>query len=190
MIYLENQPVDVTIFPDKTSQVWNVNEQCLASIKNFTNGAQCTVTWSFESEGEFLHLAQLKDLLDSEGISSILNIPTLPYARQDKEINNKETFALRTFAKLLNTLKFKRVYSKDVHNIKLTESLIDNFANIAADPSINMVFDRVKADMICFPDEGAKLRYNLKKESCYGIKKRCPETGYIISLVKLEVRLF
>jgi len=55
MIYLNGQPIEVTIFPDKTSQVWKIPEHFF-SYKN-------EITWEFESESEFIHLAQLVALL-------------------------------------------------------------------------------------------------------------------------------
>lgn len=180
MIYLDNQQVDVTIFPDKTSQVWKLNEETLNQLRDqATVGNKAIVKWEFESEGEFLHLAQLKDLLDSEGIRSELFVPTLPYARQDKHINNNSTFALRTFTKLLNSLKFDSVKTIDAHNIDLSYQLINNFTNLKPDGEVQkLAFDI--ADVICFPDQGAEKRYSGGfLPTCYGVKKRDLETGYI-----------
>lgn len=180
MIYLENQPVEVTIFPDKTSQVWKLNEEVLNRLRDQdVIGNKANIKWEFESEGEFIHLAQLKDLLDREGIRSNLFMPTMPYARQDKHINNSSTFALRTFAKLLNSLKFDSVKAYDVHNINLSYQLIKNFTNLKPDYEVQkLAFDI--ANIICFPDQGAEKRYDGGfLPTCYGIKTRDLETGYI-----------
>lgn len=85
MIYLNGHEVDTTIFPDKTSQVWKLPDDLLETVyKN--NEAQ--VTWDFESESEFLWLAQLKTLLDTYTKNVNLSIPYLPYGRQDKRVEN------------------------------------------------------------------------------------------------------
>ena len=82
MIYLDNQPLEVTIFPDKTSQVWRVPEQVLKSLRDEAFLLNRTrITWDFEHEGEIIHLAQLKTLLDREGIYSILHIMTYSVKR-------------------------------------------------------------------------------------------------------------
>lgn len=107
MIYLDDVPVYPTQFPDKTSQVWKLN---------LTGKSLAQVTWNFESEAEFLQLAQIKTLLDSESIEATLKIDYLPYARQDKPVSNYATFGLHTFAKLLNTLRFNIVFLIDPHS--------------------------------------------------------------------------
>ena len=96
MIKLNGHLVTPTIFPDKTSQVWKIP-------KSHFNKKENVITWEFENEGEFMHLAQLKVLLDIDYFSSkvVLDMPYLPYARQDKDITNESTFALYPFALLL-----------------------------------------------------------------------------------------
>jgi len=49
MIYLNNEPLPVTIFPDNTSQVRKINRP----------KRKCEIRWEFEDEQEFMHLAQL-----------------------------------------------------------------------------------------------------------------------------------
>ena len=57
MLLLNGQPVPVTIFPDKTSQVWKLPESTFDSKKQ-------NVFWQFENESELFHLAQLQNLLE------------------------------------------------------------------------------------------------------------------------------
>jgi len=177
MIKLNGNPINITIFSDKTSQVWKLPEEIL----NETNYAH--ITWEFEYEGEFMHLAQLKSLLDSHGLRTDLVISYLPYARQDKAISNSATFALYPFAKLLNTLKFNKVILKDPHSA-IAESLIDNSSVEYPIKIINQIFIETKSDIMCFPDKGAKEKYgslfpNIK--ALYGEKQRNPSTGWIES---------
>ena len=102
MIILNKHKIEPTYFPDKTSQIWNLPVSIL-DLKKFE------ILWEFSSESEFFHLAQLKELLDSYGGRTVLKISYLPYARQDKEISNNTTFALRPFCNLLNSLKFDEI---------------------------------------------------------------------------------
>lgn len=121
----------------------------------------------------------MKDILDREGIRSILSIDTLPYARQDKPVSNKSTFALWTFSKLLNSLHFDVVTVVDVHNPELTKKLINNLMNVEPDSHVTSLASDI-ADIICYPDEGAMKRYDSGTiPFCYGTKLRDPETGYI-----------
>ena len=86
MINVNGIILNITTFSDKTTQVWK-----LTNLKNSLH-----VVWDFENESEIIHLAQLKDLADASGIDfSTLLISYLPYARQDKEVSNETTFALR-----------------------------------------------------------------------------------------------
>lgn len=81
MILLNGKPLDVTVFPDNTSQVWKLSDWLLKETNWFH------ITWEYTQEGDFLRIAQLKDLLDSYGHRSALRIKYLPYGRQDKEIS-------------------------------------------------------------------------------------------------------
>lgn len=178
MIKLNDNPVNVTMFPDNTSQCWKLNEEFLN--KPFTTSV---VTWNFEHEGEFLHLAQLKDLLDHSAIYSVLVINYLPYARQDKELSNSQTFALWPFARLLNTLQFKTIYIQDPHsNVAL--HLIDN--SQAFFP-VNEVKDTIcctKSNIVCYPDKGARVKYAdiYEYNHVYADKVRDQLTGKILSI--------
>jgi len=146
-----------TIFPDKTSQVWQIE-----NLKK-VNPYNATIIWKFEKEDEFLHVAQLVDLIKAEvdPASIILVIPYLPYARQDKLVSNNTTFALTTFSRLLNTLDVTEVVVNDPHNALKTQKLIQK---LNTNPS--KLIGRLKNVVItnpygavCYPDEGASVRY-------------------------------
>jgi ribose-phosphate pyrophosphokinase len=171
MILLNGQEIKPTIFPDKTSQVWKI------PIYKFMNQ---DVEWIFEDESEFMHLAQLKDLIDSMGYKTTLTLNYLPYARQDKEISNNTTFALQTFIKLLNHLKFDAISCLDPHS-KMATVYIDNFIYWYPICSTMNTYHETKSTLICYPDEGAKTKYSEIYEApfIYGEKTRDQESGYI-----------
>lgn len=177
MITLNGHPIPVTFFSDRTSQVWKLP---------FVVLPQSDIEWKFEHEGELMHLAQLVDLLRENDVETLINLhmPFLPYGRQDKAVSNETTFALHTFAKLLNTIGFDKVTSLDSHNLVNTSFLIDNFKNEFPYFQIQKVVDVVKPDILCFPDKGARERYGkelsfLGKIHIFGEKERDQLTGHI-----------
>lgn len=177
MIEINGHKLEVTIFPDKTSQVWKLPESVLKA-------REIDIVWDFENEAELFHLCQLKDLINEEcnliGFCC-LHIPFLPYGRQDKEVSNESTFALRTFAKIINSLNFDYVTSEDVHGI-ITNDLIENFKNLTPNDTIINILDSLNEDhIIAFPDKGATTRYPdfFSTDSIIADKERNQLTGYI-----------
>lgn len=151
MISINGHTVKPTIFPDGTSQVWQLPETCLI-------GSIVQVCWRFENESEFMHLAQLRDLIDDRFKEFELLIPYLPYARQDKPTSNTSTFALYTFAKLLNSLAFTRIYCLDAHSSTAAEQI----ENLKSEMPIKPIIHAIKtttASAVCYPDGGAKVKY-------------------------------
>jgi ribose-phosphate pyrophosphokinase len=182
MIRLNGVTIPITMFPDKTSQVWKLNMDLLKYI-------EVIVDWEFEHEGEIVHLAQLKDLLDSHARLSSLKISYLPYARQDKAVTNNSTFALHSFTKLLNVLNFRTIEIVDVHSDVAT-SLITNSYNYIPHKVIKNIYTITTSNIICYPDFGARHRYLeehsygnclLDINSCFGKKVRDQSTGEIVN---------
>lgn len=127
-----------------------------------------------------MHLAQLKDLLDVQFFSEVvLELPYLPYARQDKEITNESTFALYPFALLLNSLRFSEVQVVDPHNLRLSKHLINNL-NYSR-PDVNSWLKLLKAKPV-YPDAGALKRYDADPKSLHCEKVREPLTGAITGI--------
>jgi len=177
MIYLNAARVDATLFPDNTSQVWKI------PLENFVKHTEINkIEWEFTHEGEFMQLAQLKDLIDQVGFRAELKLKYLPYGRQDKEIQNSTTFALRTFAKLLNSLNFEKVTIMDPHSETAAE-LIRNSSEEYPLDILEKVCQLTNADIVCYPDQGADSKYSYiyPYKSICGSKVRNQETGYIES---------
>jgi ribose-phosphate pyrophosphokinase len=176
MITIDGIQIEPTIFPDKTSQVWHIPTEILEK-------SSVTIEWRFESEAELIHVAQLNSLLRQSVPHVELYLPYLPYARQDKEISNDATFALRTFAQLINTCRFDKVTTLDAHSA-LGDEIIGNFYSRSPRGEIRHAIAQVKANMIAYPDAGACTRY---ATSAYladfpliiGNKTRDQATGYI-----------
>lgn len=176
MIHLNGHLVMPTIFPDKTSQVWKIPEEFFLQ--------ESVVTWSFDEEGELLHLAQLKMLLDAWKCVTCLKLPYLPYGRQDHAITNGHTFALRTFARLLNSLEFSRVTITDPHSSSALV-LIHNSEAIYPTKEVRQAFIDTKSNIVCYADEGALKKYvcgwiYYSLQYMHGTKSRDQSTGKIL----------
>lgn len=177
MIKLDGIPIPPTFFPDKTSQIWKISEDVLTNVyKNLS----CEIEWQFENEGELMHVAQLKTLLDTYSRNIKLNMPYLPYGRQDKRIDNNSTFALHAFAKLINALEFNEVQVLDAHN-NLRAGEILALVDRSARKYIEHAVYKSRANLLLFPDAGAKDRYEAYDvlPSVYAEKKRNQSTGVI-----------
>jgi phosphoribosylpyrophosphate synthetase len=181
MITLNGHEINVTMFPDKTSQVWKLPERDVLKSKDTTRTSH-VVRWKFENESEFMHLAQLKFLLDTTGIPVILYLPYLPYARQDKDVANDRTFALLPFAYLLNSLNFHYVHIDDPHS-EVALSLIDSSTENYPVEEVKELCSKENIDLLCYPDKGARTKYHKLFgpffPHIYGEKSRDQSTGFI-----------
>jgi len=162
MIKVNGHELGATIFPDGTSQVWNLPAEIVDST-------ELQVDWRFESEVEIIKLLSLRELCCSQRLH--LYIPFLPYARQDKEPANDSTFNLHMFARLLNSMAPDLVETLDVHS-GVAKKLIPNLVNIKVNHLWKRVYDDSGATVLVFPDEGARERYYHKGTS---LRKAFPE---------------
>jgi len=155
MISLNNTVVNPTVFPDGTSQVWKLSEEALINHKS------CYIDWKFESESELFHIMQLVELIKKYSFRSkiILRMNYFPYARQDKNISNTSTFALIPFLKFLDNLKVDVIESFDVHSDVPRSLLKTEFINVSPVKEIRDTIKATGVDLICFPDQGAEIRY-------------------------------
>lgn len=176
MLKIFNSEVPITLFPDNTSQVWKLNS-------NLLNCEWVDVHWNFQTEAEFMQLAQLKWLLNEMNVEANLYLSYLPYGRQDKEVSNVTTFALKPFADLLNYLKFNKVYCLDPHSVT-ADLLIKNFVRLPIVEYVNKAIDEIKPTTLAYPDQGARDKYELlfNQEFVSAEKVRDQSSGNITEL--------
>lgn len=171
LIHNGEKIIKPTMFPDGTSQVWKLD---------LKGGTPAEIIWYFESEGEIIHLAQLVGLLQSSGIKiEEIYIPFLPYARQDKPVQNDQTFAFNPFVRMLEGITGRiPVKSLDVHGHSYY------IKNVEPTNHILTAIIQSKADLICYPDSGAQLRYSrtVDFKSIHCEKIRNQATGEITGL--------
>lgn len=178
MISVNGTKIEPTIFPDKTSQIWKIPPEIINS-KLHTD-----ILWAFESESEIFHLCQLMTLLRAYRRKEEyhLNIPFLPYGRQDKNVSNHSTFALTAFATILNSLTFNSVSTIDPHS-NVAVDLILNLKITYPLASLYKAAGACDSDLFCYPDEGAFEKYKkiYSHPFIHGEKVRDQSTGYITS---------
>lgn len=169
------QIVKPTIFPDGTSQVWQLDLACYGN-------SPVKIIWHFEQEAELIWVNQLISLITAYHIEiSELFIPYLPYARQDKEISNNSTFAKEVFLKMLFTEKVSKISTLDVHSA--SEQII-SYSPVAY---IEKAIAAFEPNVLVFPDASAYARYSaIVDVSRFEImvldKVRNQETGLITAL--------
>lgn len=175
MMTLNGIMIKPTFFPDKTSQIWQLPLPILMSR------TMATINWMFESESDIMHLAQLVSLLRTRSRKIKLIISYLPYARQDKPIDNESTFALHAFADILNHLEFDFVECLDPHS-EIADRLINNFSAIYPVKRIIEIYESLEKPLLVYPDKGAMTKYSklVKFEYITGDKVREPLRGKII----------
>lgn len=122
-----------------------------------------------------------------------LFMPYVPYARQDRVCVPGESFSLKAFGNLINSLGFERVTVVDPHS-DVVGAVLDNVEIITQLQAINRYQDLIKMVLssravFVSPDAGANkktselAKYFAHHEFIRADKKRNLETGAIIETV-------
>lgn len=230
---VKTYPIVSTKFPDGTSQVWKLPQEVIDDIPD---AYSITIDWRFKEERELFDLMSLWALLTEElkrafrNKSYVLNVETnkpaifiddnapmpiylnlfyLPFARQDKLIDNANTFNLHVFCVMLNSLhsllrvpllgavyrpiSITEVRIFDPHSEQSLRALHADFdinkqvkvyspsSSIAhGDQTFSEFANQAeKWDAIIFPDASASLKYPPTLPYFTVIKERNCETGEI-----------
>lgn len=155
MIKLNDKVIALDKFGDKTLK-------CLTPDFNTTGDIK--FTWCYDSDEEIFALATLKDYVDAHKEpyqKVILYMPYIPNARQDRCVDGR-IFTLKSFAKLLNNMKFNQVHVLDPHS-NVASALIDNIE----ETELNNKFQNELTNLGIFngdvaymyPDAGASKKY-------------------------------
>lgn len=193
MLKLNGHIVNVTKFPDGTSQVWKLSEELLLSCELCSS---YEITWVFENEGELFQIFQLLNFIGATFKEKpiILDCPFLPCSRQDKNISNTSCSSLSTLCFILGTF-IDELRTFDVHNPAFFENKsICNFkfTNTLPYDQIHKIIEEEKIDLVIFPDEGASKRYpdlQLSEISSVSADKvRDQLTGEIVGLSMPDIK--
>lgn len=186
MLTIENQPVEITKFPDGTSKF-----TCESFLKAISIAKTDTIVvkWLYDDDSELFQLQCIVDWLRSNGYNNIaLHLPYVPNARMDRVPNN-EMFTLKSFANFINSMNFTYVKTLDIHS-NVGAALIDRIYNDSPEYYIYTILQDHLSDgnlVLFFPDEGAMKRYSPianKFHLPYGFGMKCRDwqTGIIKGL--------
>lgn len=165
-----SEKLNVEHFPDNT---------LLLKTPNIDFSKHIEIEWYYESDVELFAII----CLAKKAKSKSLIMPYCPHARQDRIKGIEDTFTLKYFAEVINSLGFESVTVLDPHS-PVCEALIDNI--IVQHPRKQIVDALVNIPgvdvLLYFPDAGAAKRYSdliPGYKYLYGNKKRRWEDGII-----------
>jgi ribose-phosphate pyrophosphokinase len=171
------------------------------NIKKFSDGmiqvtipdtdflSETTVEAFIKDSDGIIALAQIKNILDTAKVKTVNVILTaLPFARQDRIMEEGDAFSLKVFANMLNALKFDTVYINDPHS-DVFPAVIDNCIiqeqlEVLRQLCAIHIIDMSKYTHICSPDGGSikkafKIAKHFGKQFIKADKIRNTKTGAI-----------
>ena len=164
MLFLKQMPI---IIPDNKESYLQFIKPIPIKLERFTdNSLKCKIPntanisydfhiiWCYEDDSELFALISLVDELRYRFRDKkiYLKLPYIPNARQDRRVSGL-LFTLKSFANIINMLKFERVYVYDAHS-DVSTALIDN----CVETYENWDFES-EYDAVLYPDAGAAKRY-------------------------------
>jgi ribose-phosphate pyrophosphokinase len=111
---------------------------------DFSRIDKVVITNRFVNGDDLMEVLIAKDALKRRGIEKFeLIMPYIPYARQDRECVEGESFTLKVFTNILNSANFDRVVVLDAHS-DVAPALINNCINFSnfeyIDKMLNEIF--------------------------------------------------
>lgn len=167
-LFIDNEQVALShgVFPD--GAVWL---KVTSKLPSFARQMRVRVA-AMRDMNDFMLLAQLMDAVRHAADITVshLELAWLPWARQDRHMVPGDSFALKVFANLLNTLNFNKVFVLDPHS-DAAAAAINNCVVIAQESCLMQSETLRRAIgnrelMLVAPDAGAlKKIHNVAKAS-------------------------
>ena len=123
------------------------------------------ITNRINSSDDVMKVLIAKEALERKGVKSFdLIMPYIPYARQDRQCEDGESFTLKVFTNLINSANFDNIIVLDAHS-DVAPALLNNCTNISNEQYIDMAFHHIAeyydADItLISPDSGANKKAN------------------------------
>lgn len=167
-LFIDNEQVALShgVFPD--GAVWL---KVTGKLPSFARQMRVRVA-AMRDMNDFMLLAQLVDAVRHAADITVshLELAWLPWARQDRHMVPGDSFALKVFANLLNTLNFNKVFVLDPHSDAAAAAI--NNSVVIAQESCLMQSETLRRAignrelMLVAPDAGAlKKIHNVAKAS-------------------------
>lgn len=165
-------------------------------VKVTNIGEHVRVIWKFENFEEFMSVAMICEIIKDRGCVVDLEIPYIPFGRQDRKTSPEQPFSLEIFCKMLKTLKITTLCVDDSHSNVFFELM-------AGSPFIVKYHTQIQCaaltlpmkyfmpsytiyDCVIAPDKGAVSKagvfsYVISKPLVCATKVRDPLTGQLSS---------
>lgn len=120
------------------------------------------ITNKINSTNDIFDILLTVNILRNYKVEKIsLNIPYIPYGRQDRITSKNEAFSLKVFGDLINSQNFYKVITYDTHS-DVSASEINNLTIIKNHVMVNSILENKENFHIICPDAGAhKKIYSL-----------------------------
>ncbi len=132
-------------------------------VSNVTE--KVTIDWNFENFEEFISVAMIAEVASRFTKEVSLNLPYVPFARQDRATSEDQPFSLEVFAKMLQTLEIDTILTCDLHSCVLQEIFYDSEIKVYNNYQLQCAFACMPVDYlmcaytpydcIISPDKGA-----------------------------------
>ncbi len=152
MIYLKEKLEDTNFIPVEINHFTDGSLKC--KNPDCSNLNTVCIVWCYDNDSELFLLASLVESIRYSDKRKPLTLfmPYIPNARQDRRVSNL-LFTLKSFAKIINSLEFDKVYVYDAHS-DVSTALLDNCEDIFT----NQFFEE-EYDAVLYPDAGSAKRY-------------------------------
>ena len=152
----------------------------LSNETDYSEIDKVVITNRFRNGDDVMKVLIAKDALQRKGIKNFeLVMPYIPYARQDRQCVEGESFTLKVFTDLINSAKFDKVFVIDAHS-DVAPALINNCVNISNQEYVQMAYWAIGLPevMLVSPDSGANKKSN----------KLFDNLGVFLGLIKCDKR--
>lgn len=138
---------------------WHIK---LNNLIDYKSTEIVVITTRIRNGDDIIKLMLAKDALELKGIKHFeLIMPYIPYARQDRKCYEGESFSLKVFTNLINSLNFDKVLTIDSHS-DVAPALLNNCTNLS---NLEYIKNTILADfnekpILISPDAGSNKKCN------------------------------
>lgn len=79
-------------------------------------GERVIINWKFENFEELMYVGMIADVIFGKTTITALELPYVPFARQDRATTPEQPFSLQVFCNFLNNLRLDELIVNDVHS--------------------------------------------------------------------------
>lgn len=134
-------------------------ERQVSVLRQIWDGPETiTINFDFRSSADIIDLLLVVDALRNQyDIPLKLNIPYVPFGRQDRVANKGEAHSLKVFANLINGCGFEYVKIVDPHS-DVTEALFDNVKIVKQEEIVWLTVPASQKDWVLVAPDGGALK--------------------------------